>query len=664
MTDNQVQYIIDVKNRFSDKLERISRDVAAFNSRMDATGQRLQKRFDDYGNRIGALPGKIERLQERLTGLQGRLTKAFDEKHIAGYNRMIQSTQRELEKLGKIGLQTGNKLPKGAGGGLGFLGKLGAGGLLPSLGIAMGVGALAGGVKEIFATTAKYEQLNTGFQVLLGSKAKGDAMVGQLMQYAAKSPLRNEDVMPAAQTLLGFGVSAEKILPSIRMLGDVSMGNKEKFQGLALAFAQSSAAGRLMGQDLLQMVSNGFNPLQEISEMTGRSIGQLKKDMEGGKISSDMVTKAFEHATAAGGRFYDMANKQSETLGGRLSTVQDNIDQMNNAVGQRLYPAFSDVLGVVSALVGKVTEWFSVSVEEKLQDQATKINILHSELTNANTSSERRKQILMELRDINPEIVKGIDAESINYKLLAENIDKVTVSLAQQIAVEKISKKYKNQLDEWKDVTADLTGVQMAIQDVLLNVDKGIANRTDLTIRQKVELAKRALRNNPDWNQKGNVIGTAADGTQIYDRSSSQKNYSTLDQLSEKHGKLSMSQSKEKSIANEIEVQKQLMLKSFGMVDGASTASNSSAKNVNNKGASLVTGGASGNSTFDPSGAIDSVASGGSKSTNITVNFGKLVEQFIVHATGIKEGFDEIENKGTEALLRVLNGANKLATKQ
>ena len=77
-----------------------------------------------------------------------------------------------------------------------------------------------------------------------------------------------------------------------------------------------------------------------------------------------------------------------------------------------------------------------------------------------------------------------------------------------------------------------------------------------------------------------------------------------------------------------------------------------------------ASGGGPNTTPFEPSDGIDTIASGGSKAVNITVTFGKLVEQFIVHAHGLKEGMQEIENQGTEALLRVLNGANKLATRQ
>jgi tape measure domain-containing protein len=113
------------------------------------------------------------------------------------------------------------------------------------------------------------------------------------------------------------------------MLGDVSMGNKEKLSGLSLAFAQVQATGRLMGQDLLQMINQGFNPLQIISEKTGKSMSVLKKEMEDGKISAEMVTGAFETATSQGGLFYQGMDRGAKTLNGTFSTLWDNIKNMS-----------------------------------------------------------------------------------------------------------------------------------------------------------------------------------------------------------------------------------------------------------------------------------------------------------------------------------------------
>ena len=86
-----------------------------------------------------------------------------------------------------------------------------------------------------------------------------------------------------------YKLSAENVTKDLQILGDISGGNSERMKYLTLAFSQAGSAGKLMGQDLLQMVNAGFNPLQVISEKTGRSMGDLRKDMEKGKISFSML---------------------------------------------------------------------------------------------------------------------------------------------------------------------------------------------------------------------------------------------------------------------------------------------------------------------------------------------------------------------------------------
>lgn len=457
MTDNQVEYIIQFQDRASARFDPIIRKVQTLQQRVDATTSRMTQRFDATGRAIARVPGKIETLRDKLERLRIKSEQAFDEKHIIRYNRMIRQTEVELSRLNHIGVSGIGK------GGRGVLGMLsGAGGMMGKFGPAM----LAGGAVAIVAaagaavaslgksaaqTAAKYEQLTTGFEVLLGSKGKADKMVGELVDYAARSPLRNEDIFPATQTLLSFGVSAERILPTIKMLGDVSMGNSERFSGLSLAFAQVQSTGRLMGQDLLQMVNQGFNPLQEISQMTGKSMRDLKEDMEKGRISADMVTNAFEHATAQGGRFYGMADKMGKTLGGRWSTIQDNIEKLQKSVGEKLYGTFSGALTVASRFVEKLTELVDIPIEDKIGAEVEKIHLLQSKLNNANISEQDRLDLLTKLEDINPEIVKGINAESINYNLLASNIDKVVGKLKEKIFWDRADKKYGKELAAYEN---------------------------------------------------------------------------------------------------------------------------------------------------------------------------------------------------------------------
>ena len=112
------------------------------------------------------------------------------------------------------------------------------------------------------------------------------------------------------------------------------MGDSQKFGSLTLAFSQMSAAGRLMGQDLNQMINAGFNPLQVISEKTGKSIAQLKKEMESGAISFQMVADAFSSATAEGGKFHGMIEKSADGIRNAQNQLTGAIQDTLNSIGE------------------------------------------------------------------------------------------------------------------------------------------------------------------------------------------------------------------------------------------------------------------------------------------------------------------------------------------
>lgn len=200
-------------------------------------------------------------------------------------------------------------------------------------GIGFGVAGLKAFGNEIINVRGEMQMLESSFEVLLGGKGVSGFM-SEMKQFAVDSPLSMNGVANAAQTLLGFGITAEKVMPTIKQIGDISMGNEERFKSLSLAFAQMSATGKLMGQDLLQMINAGFNPLQEMSARTGKSIAELKKEMEGGAISSEMVAAAFESATAQGGKFYGMTQKQAEGIKGLQAQLDGGLQDAFNEIGK------------------------------------------------------------------------------------------------------------------------------------------------------------------------------------------------------------------------------------------------------------------------------------------------------------------------------------------
>ncbi len=198
------------------------------------------------------------------------------------------------------------------------------------------------------------ERSSIAFEVMLGSADKAAKMLKQIETFASQSPYDLEGTRSAAQLLLNYGVAADSVMPVLGMIGDIASGDAQKLHGLAVAFGQSSATGRLMGQDLNQMINAGFNPLQEISKRTGESMAALKTRMEAGGVSTGEVTQAFQDATSEGGRFYGMMDKQSGTTLGLFSSLKDNVGLALADIAAALMDGF-DIKGLFAGGIEATT---------------------------------------------------------------------------------------------------------------------------------------------------------------------------------------------------------------------------------------------------------------------------------------------------------------------
>ena len=190
-------------------------------------------------------------------------------------------------------------------------------------GLALGAGLISLAKTGVEAAMTM-EGLNAQFTVMTGSAEKAKNVIGEIAAFAEKTPFDKLGLSNAAKTLMAFGLEADSVIPTLKMLGDVAGADQNRLNSLALVFGQIKSAGRLMGQDLLQLVGQGFNPLTIISQKTGIAMKDLKKAMEKGAISADMVTLAFKAATSEGGMFFGNLEAQSKTLQGRISTLKDN----------------------------------------------------------------------------------------------------------------------------------------------------------------------------------------------------------------------------------------------------------------------------------------------------------------------------------------------------
>lgn len=213
-------------------------------------------------------------------------------------------------------------------------------------GLAIGAG-LSYLAKTGIDAAMSMESLTAQFTVMTGSAERANAVLSEIADFAAKTPFTKLGLADAGKTLMAFGIEGQKIVPTLRMLGDVAGADQNKLKSLALVFGQIQSTGKLMGQDLLQLINQGFNPLNVISEQTGISMAKLKDAMAQGAISADMVTAAFQAATSEGGLFFGNLEAQSQTLQGRLSTLQDTFQTALQNMAEAFLPllkAGTDVL--------------------------------------------------------------------------------------------------------------------------------------------------------------------------------------------------------------------------------------------------------------------------------------------------------------------------------
>lgn len=223
---------------------------------------------------------------------------------------------------------------------------------IPGMGLLTNPYALAAGaVGAITKIGAEAEQTSVAFTTLVGSETKAKGMLNEIAKFAAASPFGKLDLTENAKTMLNFGVETGRVLPLLKQLGDISGGNKDRLQSLSLVLGQVSAAGRLQGQDNLQFINAGFNPLQELAKMTGKSYAELQDKMSKGQITFENVTQAIRHATGAGGKFFGMMEKQSQTAAGKFATLKDIILQQAVDIYGKLQPMILKILDLLNKIV-------------------------------------------------------------------------------------------------------------------------------------------------------------------------------------------------------------------------------------------------------------------------------------------------------------------------
>jgi tape measure domain-containing protein len=199
---------------------------------------------------------------------------------------------------------------------------------------ALAVGAVASFTKTIIANASSMEQNRIAFETMLGSAEQASLLLSKLSEFARKTPFDLPQLVEGTKKLLAYGTAAGEIIPTMNALGNIAAGvGADKMPQLILAFGQVRTATKLTGMELRQFTEAGVPLLDMLAKQSGKSAAQIKKDMEGGAAPSFAeVKKAIFAMSEDGGKFFNLMEKQSQTLGGQLSNLKDNFFRLGNAV--------------------------------------------------------------------------------------------------------------------------------------------------------------------------------------------------------------------------------------------------------------------------------------------------------------------------------------------
>jgi len=229
-------------------------------------------------------------------------------------------------------------------------------GLFKTVGkLAIALGAIQA-VKFVFVKTAEVESQTRSLEVLTGSATKAKQIIQELQQLGAVTPFTSSELIDSAKRLQAFGVEADKVVETTKRLADVSGATGAELQGLVTAYGQVQAKGRLQGEELLQFQERGVALQGELQKMYGLSGEELRKALEKGRISAEAVEVAINRLTEKGGKYANGAIAQSDTLGGKFSTLIDNVEMLAKKIGKILEPTLKRILDLSITVIDKINE--------------------------------------------------------------------------------------------------------------------------------------------------------------------------------------------------------------------------------------------------------------------------------------------------------------------
>ncbi len=273
-------------------------------------------------------------------------------------------------------------------------------------------------------TSAKYQRMQAVLENTFGNRGKAQQAFTNITAFASRTPFQVDELTDSFVKLTNQGFSPT--MSQMTNLGDLASSTGKGFDMLTEAIIDAQTG------EFERLKEFGIRASKEGDKVTFMFKGQAKTVNFTGKAIREYMLSLGKLQGVEGA----MA-KISKTTGGQISNLKDSWDQLLKVIGDRGKGVFSAAISGMSGMVSKAKDMIRVPLARTLEDERQKVNALAMELSNSLTPYERRKTILAELREINGDIVKGLDAEKISLGQLASNMEEYNRQAIHRIAIEK-----------------------------------------------------------------------------------------------------------------------------------------------------------------------------------------------------------------------------------
>lgn len=276
----------------------------------------------------------VLKLEADITELQRRLDEAEQSARQSG--KQMGMSIKDGILLG-IGSQIGSKISE-----------------LITAPINIATRSIRGFIDQAFVKGQNFEQFEASLKTILGDAGKAKKLIGELAEFARTTPFELPELQAATRSLLSYGFESEKLIDTLKRVGDVSSALSLNINELAAIYGKGRVAGRLYQEDINQLTGRGIPIIQEFAKQFGVTDAEVKKLIETGRIGFPQMEKAFISLTSEGGKFFDQMKNQSQTVSGQLSNFNDQFTGAQVALFNALKPAIVTTIDSVSQIVGKV----------------------------------------------------------------------------------------------------------------------------------------------------------------------------------------------------------------------------------------------------------------------------------------------------------------------